>query len=93
MCPRSVAQSARIGCRLLRAELPAPLLQVKQNSFEVSQLLARQLGERAMQKSMLGVSEDQIHRGARGFFLAVGVVDQNLIQVCERALGPRTIRF
>jgi len=55
----------------------------------VHELLAREPRERTLQRGLARIAEDQIECGAGGLLLAVRMVDEQLVEVRERALGPR----
>src|SRR5579862_4368420 len=67
-------------------EAEAPLRERGQDLLEVEQLLAREPGERREQGLLLGIAEEEADRRGRRLLLAVGVVDEHLV---ERRDGTR----
>ena len=45
------------------------------------ELLPRQLGQRLLEKTVVGVGKEHFDRGARGLFFAMCVVEQHLVEV------------
>src|SRR3989442_8128124 len=83
---------ARIRARHLVAERDAPRGELRQHRLEVAELLARELRERQQQLAPLGVLEEEAHRGGRRLLLAVGVVEEDLVEVRARTHHPRGTR-
>src|SRR5205823_12256769 len=84
---------ARVRARPLVAHGDATRREMPEHLLEVAELLASQAGERRQELPALGVLEEQAHRRRRRLLLAVGVVEQDLVQALERALDPRAARL
>jgi len=81
-----------VRARHLMAERDAMRRELCQHLLEVAELLARELRERHQQLPPLGVLEEEAHRGGRRLLLAVGVVEEDLVEVRARTLDPRATR-
>src|SRR3989442_4254081 len=81
-----------VRARHLMAERDAMRRELCQHLLEVAELLARELRERHRQLPPLGILEEEAHRGGRRFLLAVGVVEEDFVEVRARTLDPRAIR-
>ena len=57
------------------------------------EFLLSEFGEGALQKCVVRVAEQQTHRIPRGLLLAMGVVDEESVDVLQRAIRPRGARF
>src|SRR5207247_2468738 len=73
--------------------VPGELVETPEHRLEVAEVLASQAGERRQELPALGVLEEQAHRRRSRLLLAVGVVEQDLVQALERALDPRAARL
>src|SRR5207247_10730553 len=78
--------------RHLVAERDATRAELSQHLLEVAELLAGELRERHRQLPPLGILEEEAHRGGRRLLLAVGVVEEDLVEVRARTLDPRATR-
>src|SRR5207247_1387290 len=83
---------ARVRARHLMTERDPAHRELRQHRLEVLQLLARELRERHQQLPPLGILEEEAHRGGGCLLLAVGVVEEDLVEVRARTLDPRPIR-
>src|SRR5207247_5398745 len=91
--PDGPHEVARVRARPLVAHGDATRREMPEHLLEVAELLASQAGERRQELPALGVLEEQAHRRRRRLLLAVGVVEQDLVQALERALDPRAARL
>src|SRR5262245_43629984 len=61
---------------------------MREHLLEVLQLLAREPRQRGEELGALGTAKEQAHRGRVGLLLAVRVVDQDVVEMQQRALDP-----
>ena len=78
----------RVGAGDLAAERDPARGQRVDDALEVPQLLARQTRQRPQELRPIGVAEEQTQRRRGGLLLAVRVVDEDVVQVRERARQP-----
>lgn len=81
-------QSARVAAGPLPREGdPAPS-ELAECGLEVRELLACEARQRSLELAALRIAEEERHGGAGGLLLQVRMVEQHLVEVRERALGP-----
>lgn len=88
---RRLHELGRVRAGRQSAELVAAPPDVADHLLEVLELFARQPGERHGELCELGVAEHQTDRGRGRLLLAVGVIDEQLVEAAERRAAPGRI--
>lgn len=88
---RDRVQTPRVATRALRAEADAAAREMREHLFEVAELLARECRERRLEREPVGMPEEQIHGRPGGLLLEMRVIQQDLVEVRERARSPGRI--
>jgi hypothetical protein len=78
----------RVRTRVETSERDAAAGEHREHLLEVRELLARERGERRHQRGPVLVAEDEVDRGRGGLLLAVRVVEEDHVEVRERAVRP-----
>ncbi len=86
-------EAATIGPRGEPAEFDAPFVQQMQHHLEVFEFLFDNPRHLATNLAILGIGVHQIHRGRRRLAFAVGMIDQDFVQVLVDLDEPTSGRF
>jgi hypothetical protein len=84
-------QRGGVGTRDQSAELAPTAANMADDAFEVLELLARESSERHCELGIRRIAEHETDGSGRRPFLAVRVVEQDLVDMGERAVAPARI--
>src|SRR5208337_572670 len=85
---RGEEQAPRVGARTLPSKGDSPFGQHAQDGAKVLEFLACEPGERLEKRRISRAAEKQRHRGPGGLLLAVGVIDEDLVELPNHPRQP-----